>query len=82
MNIKERIRALWESVTKGGKPFRCASCKNPITDPQTAIATEVQVDLGDGEPGPVYVACCSELCLRRVRKRGVGPVVIAKADGE
>ena len=60
----------------------CASCKNPITDPDVATACEVQVDFGDGEEGPTYVACCSELCLRRVQTRGLGPVALAKVVDE
>lgn len=82
MNLKAKLRKLWEMVTREGRPLLCASCKQPITDPDKAIATEVQVDFGDGEEGPTYVACCCELCLRRVQTRGIGPVALAKVVDE
>ena len=82
MNVKEKLRKLWEMVTGEGRPLLCASCKTPITDPDAACATEVCVDFGDGEEGPTYVACCRELCLRRVQTRGIGQVALAKVVDE
>lgn len=82
MNLKAKLRELWEMITRSGRPMLCASCKQPITDVDAATACEVQVDLGDGEEVPTYVACCCELCLRRVQTRGLGPVALAKVVDE
>lgn len=82
MNLKAKLRKLWEMVTREGRPFRCASCKGEIADPDAAFACEVCVDFGDEEPEPTYVACCCELCLQRVQRRGLGPIAIAKVVDE
>jgi hypothetical protein len=64
---------LWRSFLKrsskdgGGFVVHCASCRQAIEDTEGAIVVEIEED----EDGiPTVVACCCELCLRRVQKRG------------
>jgi hypothetical protein len=63
-----RLGAMFYRVIKGradsGEPMQCASCKRPITDPERAIAVEI-------EENEFLVTCC-ELCTRREWKRSLG----------
>lgn len=56
-----KLGALFYRLIKGkadeGEPMKCASCRNPVTDPEKAIVIEV-------EAGEYLVTCC-ELCTAR-----------------